>query len=281
MRKRSPHGPLERAFDVDERLVMPETRFEVIEGEVVYVSPADPPHATRHSKLSALLEAYVAPGYEAASDMLTRTSEKGDMAPDGSVYPLAPDPSTGGRQLERLAFEVVSTEALSHAAKKAAALTSRGVGRVFAIDVERRRALEWSLPTAAWQILARDAVIDDPAFALPLPVHDLVSAAKADDAVARALLAKQNPVLMDALAEARFDARALGRVEGSVEGKAEGKAEAILAVLTARHLRVDTATARRIRALRDPAELERLLVVAATCSDASTLEAPVRKPRRR
>ena len=95
MSKRSPHGPPERAFDVDERLVMPETRFEIIDGEVIYVSPADPPHATRHSKLSALLEAYAAPGYEAASDMLTRTSEKGDMAPDGSVYPLAPDPNTG------------------------------------------------------------------------------------------------------------------------------------------------------------------------------------------
>ncbi len=281
MNKRSSHGPVERSFDVDERLVMPETRFEVIDGEVVYVSPADPPHATRHSKLSALLEAFVAAGYEAASDMLTRTSEKGDMAPDGSVYPSAPDPRTGGRQIEQLAFEVVSTEALGHSAKKAAALASRGVRRVFALDVERRRALEWSVPTGAWQIMARDAVIDDPAFVLPLPVHDLVSAAKADDAVARALLAKQNPVLMDALAEARFDARALGRVEGSVEGKAEGKAEAILAVLAARRLRVDAGTAARIRALRDPADLERWLALAATCADFAQLAPPVKKPRKR
>ena len=47
--------------------------------------------------------------------MLTRTSEKGDMAPDASVHPAAPDPRTGGRQLEDLAFEVVSTERLSAA----------------------------------------------------------------------------------------------------------------------------------------------------------------------
>lgn len=55
---------------------MPETRYGVIDGRVVYVSPADPPHASRHSKLSALLEASVAPGFEAASDMLTRTSDR-------------------------------------------------------------------------------------------------------------------------------------------------------------------------------------------------------------
>src|SRR5947207_1749403 len=66
---------------VDERLVMPETRFEVIDGKVLYVSPAAEPHGSRHSKISALLEAYVAPGYEVAVDMLTRTAVKGDLAP--------------------------------------------------------------------------------------------------------------------------------------------------------------------------------------------------------
>ena len=225
MGKRSSPGSIRRAFDVDERLVMPETRFGVIDGEVVYVSPADPPHATRHSKLSALLEAFVVAGYEVASDMLTRPSEKGDMAPDGSVYPAAPEPKTGGRQLEQLAFEIVSTEALGHAAKKAAAFTSRGVRRVFAIDVERRRALEWSRPTGAWQILSREAIIEDPVFALLLPGHDLVSAAKADDA-ARAQLAKQNPIFMDALADCGANrraprsprARAVPRARGNVLG---------------------------------------------------------------
>src|SRR4051812_26051938 len=127
--------------DVDERLVMPETRYEIIDGKVTYVPPADEAHGTRHSKISAILEAYAADGYDVASDMLTRTSTKGDMAPDASVFPVARDPETGGRQLDELVFEVVSTERLSHAGKKARSLAARGVRRVFAIDVERRRAL--------------------------------------------------------------------------------------------------------------------------------------------
>lgn len=245
---------------------MPESRYEVIDGEVVYMSPADPPHASRHSKLSALLEAYVGPGFEAASDMLTRTSDKGDMAPDASVYPSAPDPGTGGRQIEHLAFEVVSTESLAAAAKKADALATRGVRRVFAIDVERRRGLEWSRKTATWEILPADGTIDDRSLVLPLQVHDLVAAAKADDAVARALLVKKNPVLVEALTAAR--------TEGKAEGKVEGKAEAILAVLASRAIRVDRATAKAIRATHDLDALDEWLARAATCNVLGELFAP-------
>src|SRR5690606_30910146 len=139
--------------------------------------------------------AYAARGYNVASDMLTRTSAKNDMAPDASVYPAARDPRTGGRQLEELAFEVVSTERLGHAATKARRLAERGVRRVFAIDVERKRALAWSRRTDGWEMLPVGGVIEDPALALPLPIQPLVEAVKADDAVARALLAKKNPVI--------------------------------------------------------------------------------------
>src|SRR5690348_6238781 len=83
---------------VDARLVAPETRYEIDEGRVVYVPPADEPHGTLHSKMSALVEAHAAPGYEVASDMLTRTSEIDDVAPDVSVFPAPRDPATGGRQ---------------------------------------------------------------------------------------------------------------------------------------------------------------------------------------
>ena len=38
-----------------------------------------------------------------------------DIAPDVSVYPAGPDPTTGGRQLEQLAFEIVSTQSLRNA----------------------------------------------------------------------------------------------------------------------------------------------------------------------
>jgi hypothetical protein len=176
---------------------------------------------------------------------------------------------TGGRQLERLAFEVVSTETLPAAARKAASLAQRGVARIFALDANRRRALEWSRRTSGWQILSHDAVIEDAALVAPLPVHDLVKAAKADDAMARGLLAKKNRVLLRALDGART----------------EGKAEAILTVLAGRGLRVSAAQAARIRATTDAATLRRLLLGAGVCGTTADLlrdrpPAP-RRPRRR
>ncbi len=228
---------------VDERLVMPETRYEIIDGQVVYVSPADYPHASRHSKLSALLETHAAIGFEAASDMLTRTSAKGDMAPDGSIFPEDPDPITGGRQLEHLAFEIASTETLSHAGIKAARLMERGVRRVFAIDVERKRALEWSTATESWQILRNDDSITDLALVTPLPIAALVGAADIDDALVRALAAKNNT----ALTELRNESRDVGRNEAQVEGLRRQ----LLVVLRVRGLAMTPAQAALVAACHD------------------------------
>lgn len=252
-------------FPVDARLVAPESRYEIEDGKVVFVAPADEPHASRHSKISTLVEVHVAEGYDVASDMLTRLTETDDSAPDVSVFPLARDAETGGRQLEEIAFEVVSTERLSHAGKKAAKLTARGVRRVFAVDVERQRALEWSPELKSWSILPDDGQIADRVLSVPLPIAALVRAAKADDAVAMALLAKHNPVLEKALA----DRAEKGRLKGQLEGKAEGKAEALMVVLAARGLIPTPEESARIRAASE--DIERWLARAATCSSVAEL----------
>ena len=44
--------------DVDERLVAPESRFEIIDGKDSYVAPADEPHGTSHARLAAVIEAH-------------------------------------------------------------------------------------------------------------------------------------------------------------------------------------------------------------------------------
>jgi Uma2 family endonuclease len=245
--------------EIDERLVMPESGYEILDGEVVAVSPAHEPHGFAHARLCAVLAAYAAPGFRVAADMLTRTSALDDLAPDASVYPAARDPSTGGRQLEQLAFEVVSTETISHAGRKAEKLVARGVRRVFAIDVERRRALEWSQATAAWEILAGDAAIDDPALSLDLPIADLVAAADSDDSVARALLSKRNAVIGAAILEQAADAAA------------GASALAVLAVLDARGIAISADRRRIIAATRDPEVLARMLAAAATCADADAV----------
>jgi hypothetical protein len=252
---------------VDEQIVMPETRYEIVKGRLRYVRPSKEEHGSRHSKLSALLEAHVVEAYTAASDMLTRTSEDSDVAPDAAVYAVARDPRPGGRRLEELTFEVVSKQRLRAATEKAELLAERGVRRVFALDVKRKRALEWSRARRVWELLPPAGSINDEVFALPLPIAALVEAARVDDAVAAALLAKMNPVLERAIAQHRAE----GKAEGVAEGKAEAKAEAVLTVLAARKIPVSMKQGARIRSLHDEATLDGLLRRAATCRSASEL----------
>ncbi len=245
--------------EVDERLAEPETRFEVEDGRWVYVPPADEPHAESHLTVGALVKVHRAHGYSVAVDMLTRTSRTDDIAPDVSVYPTARNPRTGSRQLEEIAFEIVSTQSLSHAGNRAAKLVARGVRRVFALDVQRLRALEWSNETGEWEILDRGGRIEDPTLAVPIPIDALLDAARADDAIARALRAKRHP---EFIAE---------RAEGRAEGEARGRAEGLLAVLALRGLEPTEDERRRILAEHDLGRLARWLAAARTCADVATL----------
>ena len=257
--------------DIDDRLVEPETGYEMYDGELVHVPPADPPHAERQVQLCALIEAHTGVEFEVGCELLTRTSRVDDIAPDVSIYPAARDPRTGRRQLEQLAFEVVSTQSIGNAGRKAAKLAGRGVRRVFAIDIERSRALEWSAALGTWSMLDAAGHITDPALEVPLPIEVLIHSAKADDAVQRALIAKRNPVLEALRAQDRAEGRQEGRQEGLVEGISAGMAESLIAMLDARNVALDGEDRERIRSERDPATLQCWLMRVATCADAAEL----------
>lgn len=201
----------EHTIGVDERLVMPGSGIEILDGKVLSVPGADPPHARRHAELAYVLGAHIAPGYVSALDMLTRTDARSDFAPDASVYPEAKDPETGGRRLEVLAFEVVSTQRLAVATRKARALAARGVRRVFALVLSKDKALEWDLgssspPGGRWRPMHRDEVIQDASLASPLPVGALLDVARADEAVLAALEARRPDLVARIEARARADA---------------------------------------------------------------------------
>lgn len=241
--------------DIDERLVAPDSGYEIIDGMVVAVPPGLPPHATRQSKIAALLEAHTRADYDVATDMLTRTSKIDDFAPDVSVFARAPDPKTGGRRLEELVVEIISKQTVANAAKKAAKLSARGVRRVFGIDLKRGRLLEWSLALGTWSILDPSADLVDPVLAVPLPLVALLDAGRTDDVVARALVAKHNPVFAAELARAR----------------SEITMSALFTVLEARGIHLSDVQRQRILEERDPVRLTRWHVVAVTCADAASL----------
>ncbi len=66
---------------IDEHIVVSESGYELDDGELVLVPPAHEPHAVRHSKITALLEAHVAEDFNVAVDMLTRMSKTSVFAP--------------------------------------------------------------------------------------------------------------------------------------------------------------------------------------------------------
>ncbi len=195
---------------VDDRIVQPGTRAEILRGELLMVPPADEPHATRHCDLAYVLRAHVAPGYAVAIDMLTRTSEDSDFAPDASVYPAARN-SEGKRQLEELAFEVAASQSIGVPSEKARELVRRGVRRVFCVLVKKGRVVEWSRETDAFGPLRAHAEIVDRCLSHALPIAALLDAAAADAAVIAALLARE-PALRQLAATQREEGREEGRV---------------------------------------------------------------------
>jgi len=128
---------------VDERLVQPEMRSEYVEGIEIFAAPANPPHAMDHARLAYVLGSVVKTSCRYAVDMLTRTTELSDFAPDASVFSMGDGGSE--RKLEELAFEVADEQPIGVPTNKARLLARRGVRRIFCILVKSRRVLEsWS-----------------------------------------------------------------------------------------------------------------------------------------
>jgi Uma2 family endonuclease len=248
----SARRPAEPGPAVDERLVMPGTRYEILDGRLLFTPPADEAHGSMHLDLAAVLRAQVTAEYRGAVDMLTRTREVGDHAPDASIYPQERDAVTGGRKLEELAFEIVSEQAMSVPTGKARDYLERGVRRVFCIDVGKRRVLECSRSKADWEELARDASIADACFVRPLPVRALLDAALVDDTVAEGLLAKKNRVLEAAIAKGE----ARGETRGEARGELKAKAQGLLQAFAVRKIAATEADRACVLACSDPAQLD-------------------------
>ena len=242
---------------LDETLVEPEGRAEVIRGRRVEVAPALPEHGDPHFRLDVALGTHLAPGYTGSTDMLTRTSEESNFATDTSVRREGIDPATGQRYLEELAFEVVNTQRPGDVTEKAEELTARGVRRVFAVFARRGVVSEWR--GGQWVAIPADGAIEDRCLVAPLPVAALLRAGSLNAAAVRGLLARGEPELQRLLQAERL--------RGEQRGKAEGKAEALRAVLLARGFVLAAVDDARIAACHDADTLDRWIaraVVAAT-----------------
>jgi hypothetical protein len=239
---------------LDEHVVRPETREEMVRGERIYAQPALEPHADEHFRLDFVLGGHVSTGYVGSTDLLTHVLHGSDFASDTCIRQGGDDPATGGRYLEQLAFEVVHEQPLKKASERAEDWSRRGVRRVFGIFVKKGTVEEYLPSTKKWRPIDPGGVISDPCLVRPLSVKGLLDAAVAKDEVARGLEAQDNPAILAMKA-------ASGRREA---------AEAVLAVLATRGLDVPARVRAAIEGSGDLAELRRWLsraVTAATADD--------------
>jgi len=216
---------------VDDRLVEPETREELVRGRRVQALPAKAEHADPHSLLDRVIGSHASEGFVTSADLLTYAGPGSDFATDVCVRRDGTDPRTGNRYLEELAFEVVHTQSRRSMTTRAKDLTQCGVRRVFAFFVKPGEICEWSPSKRRWLPLDLEDTISDPVLVRPIPVRALLDAAEADDAVVLALDAKHNPELARIRKRTHAKGLAEGRAKGLVEGRAkalvEGRLEAI------------------------------------------------------
>jgi hypothetical protein len=202
-------SPEPSAFpSLDDDLVRPETREEMVRGRLVLAMPAKEPHADRHHGLDYLTGGVVARGYVGATDLLTRTEGRSQFAADTCIRREGIDPATGQRYLEELAFEIVNEQSLRDITERAQDLSSRGVRRIVAIFVKLGEVREWSPARNGWITLDPSSTFEDRTLTQPIPVRALLDRAAANRAVVRALYANEEPAILEIKEEGREEGRA-------------------------------------------------------------------------
>jgi hypothetical protein len=236
---------------IDDHLVRPETREELVRGRAVVAMPAKEPHAERHFMLDYVTGGALAPGYVGATDLLTRAGPGSDFATDTCIRREGIDPATGTRYLEELAFEVVGEQSLGDVTERAEDLAKRGVRRIIAIFVKKGEVREWSIERNGWIVLDPSGALEDRTLARPIPIHALLDRAEATRAVVQALHAKREPAIMEIEEK--------GRTEGRVEGMRQG----IVALCGALGISLDAKRHATLQAL-DATALQALLAMIGT-----------------
>ncbi len=205
----------------------------MLDGRVMEVVPAEAPHADKQCDLVYVLRAHVAPGYVASTELLTRVSKKSNFATDACIRRDGLD-AEGHRYLEELSFEVQHTQSDASLAKRAHYLLERGVRRVIAIEVQMAEkgrvqagpVKEW-VPASQgghghWRRLAADERFEDRCLQRPVKVAALMDAIEADNAVARALMARQNPAILDMRQQSFDEGHEQGHKQGFNKGHEQG-----------------------------------------------------------
>ncbi len=250
---------------VDEYLDEPDEvhRWERISEVRQEAMPATADHGDPHFELDALLAAHLAADYAGSVDLKTRVSRKQEYASDTCVRRAGIDPATGSRYLEELVVEVVHKRSAKETRARARGFAARGVRRQIGIFVRDKTVREWLAEKNDWgepQDLRRS--LRDPCLAVPMPLAALFDSALAKVAIARALEAKGDPVILEIKekSEARGEARGVLAMRKSIVRVLDRRLESVPAFVR-----------QRLEEIRSLERLEEILDQALTASSVDEL----------
>jgi hypothetical protein len=244
---------------VDDHIVRPETREEMVRGELIYAAPAHPEHADCHATLDRVTGTHVAPGYIVSSDLLTRFGPKSNFATDVCVRKEGIDPETGNRHLEELAFEIVNEQSLRHITIRAEDIIGRGVRRLIVIFVKKGTVTEWSPAEHRFVPLPLDGALEDSTLAQPIPIRAMLDAAAARQAVAAAVWAQDDPWILERKQELSQQGLEQGLEQGRQQGLEQGQHVSLLLMLEGRGLHPNDEQRATIESCTDAERLQRWL----------------------
>ncbi len=269
--------PASRWPSVDDYLDEPDEvhRWERIGGERRSAMPATEDHGDPHFKLDALVDAHLAEDYVGSTDLKTRVNQEQEYASDTCVRRAGIEPATGRRYLEELVFEVIHKRSAKQTKERARGFAARGVRRQIGIFVRERAVREWRAKRGDWgDAWDLGLSLPDPCLAVPLPLAALFDPTLAKVAIARALAAKDDPVIRDLREKSEKRGRARGKAEGLAEGEAKGllaMRNSIMRVLDRRFESLPADLRQKLDGIHSVERLEEILDQALTVSSVDDL----------
>jgi Uma2 family endonuclease len=261
----SPSGP----FRADQ--LRDGDRYELSQGHPRYCAPAGPEHAIGNLTGAAVLGSD--PAVEWAGIDAGFSPEPGMLrAPDVAVG--APPPSNRGwiEAAPPLALEYASRgQDEADLQTKIAELIGHGTRLVWVARLTGPRRVEVYEAGQPMRVaVPGDDLLAPGILHNPVPVEALFDRAAGARATLRNLLQRFGYADLEAVrAEGRDEGLKTGRDEGREEGHAAGLAQAVLNLLAGRGIHVDEDTRARVSACRDPGQLDRWLLAAATVERAA------------
>ncbi len=247
-------APVARWPAVDDYLDEPDEihRWERIDGQRREALAATPDHGDPHFEIDGLVKAHLAAGWVGSVDLKTRVSEDQEYASDTCVRRAGIDPATGDRYLEELVFEVVYKRSARDTRERAKGFAERGVRRQLGVFVKGKKIREWLPEAEDWgDPLDLKQSLQDSCLAVDLPLVALFDPVLAEASIARAIAAKDHPVILEIKDQSEK--------RGEKRGERRGRGQSILTVLKARGLAPSPQVAARLLAVSDVETLERLL----------------------